>query len=223
MISPAVRERSEHASSLLTMVEMHRVELIAPLDRVFASSEHVDANALLTAHFNVVSDALALMQRADEAVQLEAGDDQQYRDARDASIARLGTILKDTQHLLEAAYSRKLAAAYGFRDETRRAPDLLREDAEGIVRSLRQRPLSEPSPYGFELDLVPLADRIETEVVALSGALEDVEREAREIRDALDERNAAMAAFDETFRAIAAILHSYFVLVGRPDLAAMVH
>ena len=87
---------------------------------------------------------------------------------------------------------------------------------------MRTRALEETSPYGFDLDLAPLADRIETEIIPLITALEDVAREAREIREAIDARNEAMANFDETFRAVAAILHSYFVLVGRPDLAAMI-
>lgn len=223
MTSRAVNERIKHVESLFSMLEFHEVELIRPLSNIFASVEGIDAGDLLSAHLTVVKDALDALNEAEAEVEREANDDQQYRDARDAAIEKLSNTLNDTRLLFEAAYTKELAIEYGFVEDLPRSPSALKDAAEASVRALRERPLTEASPYGFDLDLEPLADRIETEIVPLITALEDVAREAREIREAIDARNEAMSTFDETFRAIAAILHSYFVLVGRPDLAAMIN
>ena len=233
MTSRAVNERIKHVESLFSMLEFHEVELIRPLSNIFASVEGIDAGDLLSAHLTVVKDALDALNEAEAEVEREANDDQQYRDARDAAIEKLSNTLNDTRLLFEAAYTKELAIEYGFVEDLPRSPSALKDAAEASVRALRERPLTEASPYGFDLDLEPLAERhpadlvepdpIETEIVPLITALEDVAREAREIREAIDARNEAMSTFDETFRAIAAILHSYFVLVGRPDLAAMIN
>lgn len=222
MASRAVNERIKHVESLISMIDLHEVELVGPLSEVFSHAEGIDANSLLSSHLGLVSKALEALEDAEREVELEASDDQQYRDARDAAIAKLSTTLNDTRLLFEAAYSKELAAEYGFTEDLPRSPASLKKSAEASVSALRTRALEETSPYGFDLDLAPLADRIETEIIPLITALEDVAREAREIREAIDARNEAMANFDETFRAVAAILHSYFVLVGRPDLAAMI-
>ena len=64
------------------------------------------------------------------------------------------------------------------------------------------------------------AEPLETE--PLAQALVDIERELREIREALSARNDAMLDFDQIFEGAASALFGYFTMAGRPDLAELV-
>lgn len=226
MTSKAVNDRVKIAGSLRQMLEMHQPELVGPLvARLFpeGSSPTFEVSAMLQAHLELLSRAEEAMLIADEELIAEADDDQQYRDARDDAVKRVRRALMDAAGLLEAAYGAQLLGHYALSQEPpARTPERLQAHAEEVVSAMRTRRLVESSSYGFELELGPVADRLETELVPLIIALEDIRREAREIREALAKRNAAVEAFDETYGAVSEMMHACFLMVGRPDLAAMI-
>lgn len=226
MTSKAVDDRVKIVGSLRQMLEMHQFELVGPLvARLFPgdAAETFEVTAMLQAHLDVLSRAEEAMLVADEELIAEADDDQQYRDARDEAVKRVRRALMDAAGLLEAAYGVELLEHYALsHEEPARAPEILQSHAEEVVAAMRTRELVESSPYGFDLELGPVADRLETELVPLAIALEDIRREAREIREALAKRNAAVEDFDETYRAVSEMVHACFLMVNRPDLAAMI-
>ena len=224
MASRAIDERVMMAGSILSALEMHQVEVAGPLrERLFAEQAATYAvGDVLESLAGALERARDAMLDSDEAVEAEANDDQQYRDARDEATAELKRTLRDVRGLVDAAYGPELLEPYGLGEDLPRSPQMLCDLAEGCVDRMRTRPLEERSPYGFELDMGLLADRVETAVVPLTIALEDLRREVREIKEAIGARHEAIEAFDETFRAVAEAIHSFFVLAGRPDLASMV-
>lgn len=223
-VSQAVQDRFKIATTVISALDFHAVEVIGVLnERLFPGGDAAfDVACVLSAHRDLLIRVRDQMQVADEELTAEAADDKQYRDARDDANARLTAAVESARAMLEAAYDESLLTFYGLVEAPPRAPGLLKEYAEKVVVCLRHRPLEQSSPYGFSIDLGLLADKIETELIPLSVALEDIEREVLEIRQALDARNRAMVMFDETYESVAEVIHGYFLLARRPDLAELV-
>lgn len=213
------------AQSFEDLITQHGAEVLSALSQRLYEDDGPQGQALAKTLLDelraVVARALTHLLAADEALRLEADDDKQYRDARDSAYGRLRAVLMDVRGLIEAAYGAQALAAYALEQELPRSPELLYESAERTTQALRSIPVSAPSPFGFELELGLLADKIETEVVPLGMAMEDIRREVREIQEALKARNEAMADFDRVKEASAQILGGYFRLANRPDLAMM--
>lgn len=221
--SQAVRDRIQTVESFLYLVRGHESAVSEPLAKVLSLDEvGLDGSHVMELHLHALEQSLQGLMTADEALVLEAADDKQYRDARDSGVKRLRETLVDVRNLLEAAYGSDVITHYLLIGELPRSPELVKELAEEVLNRMRQRPLTESSPYGFELDLSLLADRIETEVVPLSIALEDIKREVREIQEALQHRNTVMSRFDQIFESVSQVMHAYYKLSGRPDLAMTV-
>ena len=221
--SQAVRDRIQTVESFLYLVRGHELVVSEPLARVLSLDEiGLDGSHVMELHLHALEQAMEDLVAADEALVLEAADDKQYRDARDAGVKGLRETLVDVRNLLEAAYGTDVLAHYLLVGDLPRSPELVKERAEEVLNQMRQRPLTESSPYGFDLDLSLLADRIETEVVPLSMALEDIKREVREIQEALQHRNTVMSRFDQVFESVSQVMHAYYKLSGRPDLAMTV-
>ena len=217
-LSAAVQTRQMMTRGFLSLIEQHGDEIQGRLEAALAG---VSARALLGAHGHAVRRAMETLAAADVALTLEAEDDKQYRDARDLASERLRAVLGDVRGLMDAAYGPSILAEYGLEGELARSPELLHVLAERVVGSLRAKPTMARSPYGFDLDLGLLADKIETELVPLALAMEDIRREVRELQEALRARNDAMAQFDRVKESCARCLASYFELSGRPDLAML--
>ena len=64
MASRAVNERIKHVESLISMIDLHEVELVGPLSEVFSHAEGIDANSLLSSHLGLVSKALEALEDA---------------------------------------------------------------------------------------------------------------------------------------------------------------
>jgi len=71
-------------------------------------------------------------------------------------------------------------------------------------------------------DLAGAAAEIKALRKKLEGAIKDVAREVREAQATLDAKSTAMAAYDEAFGGVAAVLMGLLRLSGKPDLAAKV-
>lgn len=225
-VSSAVQARMQMAQSFMELIELHGAEILSEVG-VLLYGRRDDREAMVQARqviwglSHAVEDALKRLIDADIALKLEAEDDKQYRDARDVATERLRAVIMDVRGLLEAAYGGAILSRYGLDQDLPRSPELLHDAGEVIVGLVRERPIEEPSPYGFELDLGILGDKLETELVPLSLAMEDIRREVREIQEALKVRNEAMSDFDRIKEAAAQALSAYFRLVNRPDLAMM--
>lgn len=225
-VSSAVQTRMQMARSFTELIERHGGEILSEIGMLLYGRRD-DRDAMVQARHviwglsHAVEDALKRLIDADVALKLEAEDDKQYRDARDIATERLRAVVMDVRGLLEAAYGASILSRYGLDQDMPRSPEILHDAAEALIVLVRERPIEEPSPYGFELDLGILGDKIETELVPLSLAMDDIRREVREIQEALKVRNEAMSDFDRIKEATAQALAAYFRLVNRPDLAMM--
>lgn len=223
MTSKAVDDRVKIASTVFSVLEMHEAELVGPLtQRLFPDGGALfDVGVVLATHRAVLARARDAVLEADREVDEEAGDDQQYRDLRDEAVEAVRKVIQEARGLMDAAYTPDVLAHYCLDEELPRSPDRLAELADRIIASMRTRELVERSPYGFDLDLGPIADRIETALIPLGTALEDIRREVREIKEAIAARNEALESFDEVYEAVSEVIHAYCLLAGRPDLAEL--
>jgi len=224
-LSKAVLSRFKIASTIISALDFHAFEVIGALERTLfpeGFERTFDIEQVLLAHRDLLIRTRERMRQTDEELTAEAADDKQYRDARDEAVTALRRVLQDARSILTAAYDEDILTFYAFTEEPPRSPDVLGPYAERVLVCMRQRPLSEPSPYGFDLDLGLLADKIETELVPMQISMEDIAREVREIREALAVRNEAVEEFDRVYSAVAESVHAYFLLANRPDLAERV-
>ncbi len=222
-LSEAIQERLERGGSVLSALSMHGAEVASTLEALL-STPRTPFNSARTfaAYTGAIERAREAMLQADRELTAEADDDKQYRDARDAATDALRSVLSDVRSMFEAAYSSDILIFYGLKEEAPRSADLLLEYAEQVATLMKHKPLSERSPYGFDLNLERLADRVQVEVAPLAEAIEDIKRELREIREALSKRHAAMEDFDEVCEGVALSVFGLFKMAGRPDLAEFV-
>ncbi|MEM1350515.1 MAG: hypothetical protein AAGI01_18285 [Myxococcota bacterium] len=221
-VSKAVLSRFKIASTIISALDFHVFEVVGALERALfpeGFERTFDVEQVLLAHRDLLIRTRERMRQTDEALGAEAADDKPYRDARDEAVTALRRVLQDVRAMLTAAYDEDVLTFYACSDEPPRSPDLLGPYAERVLECMRHRPLSEASPYGFDLDLGVLADKVEAELVPMKLAMKDIEREVREIREALATRNEALEDFDRVYSAVAESVHAYFLLADRPDLA----
>ncbi len=222
-LSDAVQERMERAGSVLAVFSMHALEVAPALDPLLSTpAAPFDAAIMFASLKEAIETQKERLIVADLELTAEAADDKQYRDARDAATDALRSVLADVRSMFEAAYSSDILIFYGLAEEAPRSPELLLEHAERAATLMEHKPLSQHSPYGFDLELGALAGRVRVEMAPLATALEDIKRELHEIREALAKRNGAMEDFDEVCEGAALTAFGLFKMAGRPDLAELV-
>lgn len=224
-VSQAVLDRIKIASTIISVIDYHAFEVVGPLSALlFPAPEPAlfDVQDVLFAKRDLLIRARERMRQADEALKLEAADDHQYRDARDQAMIAIRRALHDAIGVLHAACDVSVLARYNLDAAIPRSPERLQEYAEEVIRRMRAQPSVDDSPYGFQINLSEFADQIDTELVPLIVVMEDIRREIRELQEALQARNDAVAAFDTTYESVAALVTAYFTLAGREDLATRV-
>lgn len=211
------------ANVLLDILSLHEVDLRAALTHRFNTIGHgtLPVAQLLEAQRALLTQAQAQLVAAHEAVVAEAADDQPYREGRDRAIKKVLDVLQNARGLIDAAYGEEALDHFLLVAAPPETGEGLEDHAAQVVDRLRHAPLDMSSPFGFELDFIPIADRVETELIPLVTAMEDIRREAQEIRAALDALRLALTEFDAVYIGVSEALHAFFLLGRRPDLAEL--
>jgi hypothetical protein len=104
-------------------------------------------------------------------------------------------------------------------------PTVLLRVAERALEHFRGtalRPVPEPRTPGVVVTPAAWADLIEPAADELRAAIDEVVRERREAEVTLRDKNAALAAYDETFEGLASLLVGTFTAAGMEELAERV-
>ncbi len=222
--SDAVHQRLQIAHSILHALDQHTEELVGPLSEVFATMCGVEpfrTMEVVRGHRQLLEGATERLRQADEAASAEASDEAPHRQARDEADAALRRAITDARGLMDAAYAPETLARFGLDAEPPTSAEALAQHAASAIERLRTLTPAQPSPYGFDLDLPLIADRLDSALAPLQLALAQLRSELGEMQAALALRASAMDDFDRASAAVASITRAWFSLAGRPDLAAL--
>lgn len=216
-----VDQKSHITSTITSLLERHQAELVPTLaQRLFSGNEEV-ARQMVVGHRALITASRDAVVEAYEAMVAEAEDDEPYRIVRDKMSEKLLTVMTDTRNLLDAAYGDVALSHYAMTETPPQSGEQLHDYVAHTLQIMREQPLTERSPHGFDLDFEPIADKIAQHLAPLAQVLEEIRREAREIREAIDALHAAIADFDQTYTAVSEAIHAFCLIARRPDIAAM--
>lgn len=225
MNQEVILQKARVTSTITSMLEIHRNELAPTLAKRLFGDDSRDslrsAEQMLDAHCALLESSLGQISTAHDNLIEEAADDEPYRARRHELIEALIATLQTTSNLIEAAYGEDALAHFHLIDELPRSGEHLQQRTAQIVRTMRENPITEPSPHGFDLDFAPIAQKIEKQLAPLHEVLEDIRREAREIREAIDTFKSSVEEFDATYVAVSEAIHAFCLLARRPDLASI--
>ncbi|UJR80558.1 hypothetical protein [Sandaracinus amylolyticus] len=162
------------------------------------------------------------MQRADRAHEIELADDAGPRAARDRHAATLREVYTDLRNTVLSAYPDEALALLHLREPASMVPSVLAEQAHATREALLDASIRLPKPRrkGTKLDRDDYAQELSESALALSKALADIDREAKEADVALAAKTTAIDAFDDAFGLEVPVLASLYALAGQDVLAS---
>lgn len=176
--------------------------------------------------FSALADGLAHdtseLRETELAYYAEKADDAPVRAARDAAAADLGSLLSLLRSTIESTLGAPALRTYGLEGEVPRTPNKLLNHAKNVLRQLDSNATMVTTALGTTFDTVPAAKAVKIKIDALAGHIDDDNREARELEDALTRRNRAMDAWTEGYQGTASALEGLFRRAGYKELAERV-
>jgi hypothetical protein len=216
-----IDKKSRITSTITTLLDMHKGELVPALGKRLFKGDEDAARKMISAHRDLLIHSHDAIVTAHAEMLEEAADDEPYRIARDEESAKLMGVTTDTRNLIDAAYGDMAMAHFKLTETPPPSGEQLYTYVADALHIMREHPLTEPSPHGFDLDFEPIASKLEQHLSPLAQVLEDIRREAREIRESIDTLHAAISEFDSTYTAISEAIHAFCLIAKRPDIAAM--
>lgn len=226
MPSKQITDREKSASAVVAVAETQANAVHAALGKLFKPHLHKgeslpDVSLLVLLVSRSLDAGKRRMVDADAAHDAELGDDDGYREARDAAAVDLSDKLVELRETLTGLYG-AAAANTVFSGPTPQDPVVLSRFARDVAAALGRVKLPKPRIKGAKIDVAETADEIEQRRAKLDAALKDVAREVREAQATLDAKNQELAAYDEAFAGAATALTGLLRLASKPELAAKV-
>ena len=228
-MSKQVTDRQGATETVASAAETHAARIAEAFTARFADSlqgkEKMPDVALLVALVaRSLRSANGTLVKASEDYEKELADDAAPREARDEAAAALTAEVVDIRGLVESTYGAPLLRSLGIDGKTDVEPKAILAKAKKLASSLEdpQRKWPKPARKGVKIDPGEWADDLKTWAVKLESALKDVARETREGQAALDLKDRALAANDDSFMRVARFLSAVFFLVGDDNLATKV-
>ena len=224
-ITKLVANRQTNAAVVVAALEVHVKASAGDLSALLfpeGEPKHLTVELVIAALGKVLGARADAMGAADRALADELGDDQPYRDARDAARAGVRGAMTDCQSSLSGAYDASVVHAYALDSAIPTADNLLLQQARVVHAALAKGAPKAAAKKGRKLDFAVLAEELEVQIGLLDVALRDVKREEREAEQALTKRDAAVAAFEPVYTGIADVAGGLLELVGQGELASRV-
>jgi hypothetical protein len=224
-ITKLVANRQTNAAVVVAALEVHVKASAADVSALLfpkGEPKQLSVEMFIDALGKVLSAHAAAIGAADRALADELGDDQPYRDARDAARAEVRGALTDCQSSLSGAYGASVVHAYALDGALPAADNLLLQQARVVHAALGKGGPKVAAKKGRKIDFAVLAEELEVHIGSFAKALTDVKREEREAEHALAKRDAAVAAFEPVYSGIADITAGVLELVGQGELAGRV-
>jgi hypothetical protein len=161
------------------------------------------------------------MVTADAAHEAELGDDEPVRSARDEAATALSDKLVELREVMVGVYGNATANAV-FPGPAPQDPVVLSRFAGEVATEIERVKLPAPRIKGAKLDPEETAADLRERRAKLDAQIKDVAKEVREAQATLDEKNRAMAGYDELFGGGATMMTGLLRLAGKTELAAKV-
>ncbi|MCU0691993.1 MAG: hypothetical protein MUF54_11375 [Polyangiaceae bacterium] len=224
MPTKAVTNRQKDTQAIVAAADTHALAIAETLSSLIKphlkrGEQTPDFGLVITVLARLLTARDATMVAADEAHELELGDDTASRNARDASTAALGKHLVDLREVLVGMFGSTIVRTLGFSGTVPRDPVVLLRYAGEIAAAIRNAPPVKPRIKGAEWNQADVAAQIDELRAAIERALHDVARELREAQGTLEAKNKAIAARDATCAGVAEMLGGLLRVAGNWELA----
>jgi hypothetical protein len=186
-----------------------------------AGAEKLDVAALIHQFGLRLTANVEAMVAADEAHEVELGDDAQYRDARDAAHATLYKLVIDVRDQVKSVLGDPGLEKLGMKSPATDSPDRLAVYARSVVRKLADAKIELPAPKRktATVDRGAMRDELEAALAPLEEALKDVSREVKEAEATRVARQKAIAEYDDAFAETANLYDALFRAAGMDEIA----
>ena len=228
-MSKQVTDRQGATETVASAAETHAARIAEAFTATFADSlqgkeKMPDVALLVTLLARKLRRDNAMLVKASQEHEKELADDAAPREARDEAAAALTAEVVDIRGLVESTFGAPLLRSLGIDGKTAVEPKAILAQSRQLARSLQdpKRKWPKPARKGVKVDPREWANDLETWAARLEEAQRDVARETREAQAALDLKNRAMSANDDTFMRVARFLSAVFFVVGDDDLATKV-
>lgn len=225
MSAKQVTDRQKSASAVVSAGTTHAEATAAGLGKLLkphlAKGETLpDVGLVMILVARALEAAKIKMVEADAAHEAELGDDDAIRKARDAATAALSDKLVELREVIVGIYG-GAAASTVFPGPAPQDPVVLSRFAGEVATAVERVKLPAPR-IKAKLDSAETAAELRTLRATLDATIKDVAKEVREAQATLDEKNQALAAYDELFGGGATAMTGLLRMAGKADLAAKV-
>ena len=155
-ITKLVANRQSNAAVVVAALEVHVKASAADLSELLFSKgepKNLTVATVIDALGKVLAAQAEAIGAADRALADELGDDQPYRDARDAARAEVRGTLTDCQSSLSGAYEASVVHAYALDSALPAADNLLLQQARVVHAALGKGAPKVAAKKGRKIDL----------------------------------------------------------------------
>jgi hypothetical protein len=228
-LSEQVQNQIRTSEKVVASARTHSKKIAKALAERFATTQGADTKAtpkavtaVVAALADVLSHATDELRARELAYTAEQADDGPVRAARDASVQDALGLMTRLRSTVEDALGRTKLSTYGLQGDTPRAPRRLLHHIQNVSQLLKQSPATVTTPFGSSFSTESASAVLDAKHRELGKHIKDDDREARELEDALAERDRAMAAWSDAYQAVASALEGMYRLAGWKELAERV-
>ena len=185
------------------------------------TDERPDVAALFRMFGLRLMGSVEAMIAADEAHEVELGDDAQYRAARDVAQASLYKLVIDVRDQVKSVLGDPGLERLGMKSPAPDSSDRLAVYARGVARKLADAKIELPPPKRktATIDRGAMRDELEAALAPLDEALKDVSREVKEAEATRVTRQKAIVEYDDVFAETANLYDALFRAAGMDEIA----
>lgn len=227
MPSKQVTDRQKSAAAVIAAARTHAPRAATAVASTFdpflsKPEKQPDLALLVELSTRTLEAAITRLVQADAAHEAELSDDASPRTQRDTLATALYDDLIELKEVATGLLGSAALALLRLEGTTPRDPVVLVRHAEGVVQALQTAKLPKSRVRGAAFHAKEWAERLTEHTEALSTALGDVAREAREAEGTLIAKNRALAEHDRTFGDVATLVSAVLRMGGEAELAARV-
>lgn len=178
--------------------------------------------AMFESHAAMLSFAAAGLRQAALEHSAEQADDVAPRAVRNQATSALLSLMVQLRATAETTLGYASLATYGLEGDTPRIPKTLSEHAGNVANLLAKAPFEIVTDLGSTFSSAAAITALTARKTQLDAALGTVDKEARELEDALGKRDQALARWTDVYQGTANTLTGLFRLADRNDLAERV-
>lgn len=227
MPSKLIIDREKSTNAVIAAARTHgptAADAVASVvaDVLGKNEEQPDVALLLELCTRVLDRSMQTLSAADAANEAELADDTEPRARRDEQVATLNADLVELKEIATGLLGRAALDPLRLTGTIPRDPMMLVRYGQGVAEALRTAKLPKSRVRGAVFRGDEWAERLDQSSAALSSALGDVAREAREAEATLVAKQRAQTEHDAIFGNVASLVSALLRIGGQPELAARV-